>query len=312
MSLTQFSMVEELASLVKDNLPSKYLILAVEDALVNFLHDDISSDAVLELEPMNSYNRLLVHRLADIFGFAHQSIGEGEDRHLVLECCPETSMPGILVSDFLLQPGESQPPMIFDVLRRKDVTAGQSIDVVGGSSLEERKATYFAARERIFSANACGSQLIKKRPQKDPAVARRMITHALGQPNNKVIKHDLSSCDAEEYGQTANGVKTLYVDESDINSSNKLETESLSAKHPRPCTMSKVNKDSEFKVNKQPQQKYKVTLTEGGSTVETRSNDNSLRKEHIGAAKRLFANALGVNRRDVNPPKCCETKKTDC
>lgn len=33
--------VEELASLVKDNIPSKYLILAVEDALVNFLHDDI-------------------------------------------------------------------------------------------------------------------------------------------------------------------------------------------------------------------------------------------------------------------------------
>ena len=103
---------------------------------------------------MNAYNRLLLHRLADIFGyfflfsfffsfsffvsffhnlffigypdfvgrnfmliiryhyvapsslfkfeeflllfycnrFSHQSVGEGDDRHLILECCPETSM----------------------------------------------------------------------------------------------------------------------------------------------------------------------------------------------------------------------------
>lgn len=89
---------------------------------------------------MNSYNRLLLHRLADIFGyspffhhlivdllnvfchifpfffflwnnvaahmyltsvdnnillfssFSHESVGEGDDRHLILERCPETSM----------------------------------------------------------------------------------------------------------------------------------------------------------------------------------------------------------------------------
>ena len=28
-----------------------------------------SSNGTLELEPMNSYNRLLMHRLADIFGY---------------------------------------------------------------------------------------------------------------------------------------------------------------------------------------------------------------------------------------------------
>lgn len=88
---------------------------------------------------MSSYNRLLLHRLADIFGyspfldpmfcvisfplivgkimfllknvlshmfstsvgsnhimlfdrFSHESVGEGDDRHLILERCPETSM----------------------------------------------------------------------------------------------------------------------------------------------------------------------------------------------------------------------------
>ena len=28
-----------------------------------------SSDGVLELEPMNAYNRLLLHRLSEIFGY---------------------------------------------------------------------------------------------------------------------------------------------------------------------------------------------------------------------------------------------------
>ena len=64
-------MVEELAFLVKDNLPCKHLVLTMEESLVNFLQDDSSgSDGVLELEPMNSYSRLLLHRLAEIFGYS--------------------------------------------------------------------------------------------------------------------------------------------------------------------------------------------------------------------------------------------------
>ena len=94
-------MVEEFAFLVKDNLPCKHLVLLIEETFINFLQDDTSSDRILELEPMNSYNRLFLHRLADIFGFAHESIGEGDNRHLVLQRCPETSIPSILVNDIL-------------------------------------------------------------------------------------------------------------------------------------------------------------------------------------------------------------------
>ncbi|PNX85021.1 R3H domain protein, partial [Trifolium pratense] len=102
--------VEELAFLVKDNLPCKHLVLTMEERLVNYLQAEDTrevkglvnetmvinilryiSDGILELEPMNSYNRLLLHRLAEIFGFAHESAGEGEDRHLILERCPDTS-----------------------------------------------------------------------------------------------------------------------------------------------------------------------------------------------------------------------------
>ncbi|KAI3470337.1 hypothetical protein Pfo_027000 [Paulownia fortunei] len=318
MSSTQFSMVEELAFLVKDNLPCKHLILSVEDALVNFLQDDTSLDGVFELEPMNPYNRLLVHRLADIFGFSHQSVGEGEDRHLVLERCPETSMPAILVSDFLLQFDEMQSPMIFEELRRKEILPGQMNNAVSKSSFEERETTYFAARERIFSAGACETKLVKERPKKDPVVAHRMITRALGQ-TNKVMKHERSLSDTKEYGRAAKDLKIQYVDERDVSSSNELETNSLSAKHPGPCTISKVHEFSGFKLanstSKGPQQRNDITLTKGGSAAERKENnaqENYLRKEHMGAAKRLFANALGMHRRDVNLSKCDETKKTSC
>ncbi|KAF9606227.1 hypothetical protein IFM89_023810, partial [Coptis chinensis] len=66
--LLKFITVEENAFLVKDNLSCKHLILSVEEALVDFLQNDTSLDGILELKPMGSYNRLLLHLLADIFG----------------------------------------------------------------------------------------------------------------------------------------------------------------------------------------------------------------------------------------------------
>ncbi|KAL3652096.1 hypothetical protein CASFOL_001777 [Castilleja foliolosa] len=239
MSSTQFSMVEELASLVKDNLPSKHLILSVEELFINFLRDDTSLGGVLELEPMNPYNRLLVHRLADIFGFSHQSVGEGEAKHLVLERYPETSMPSILVRDFL-QFDAMQSPMIFDEPRRwMKVMPGQMNNVASRSSLEERETSYFAARERIFSADASEAKPAKERPKHDPVVARRLITRALGQPN-KEMKHEPS--------------------------------------------LSGTTENSRAATSNRPEQKV----------VKAR-DENSLRKEHVGAARRLFASALGMN-----------------
>ncbi|XP_057788820.1 uncharacterized protein LOC131005768 isoform X2 [Salvia miltiorrhiza] len=275
MTLAQFSMVEELASLVKDNYPCKHLILSVEDLLVNYLQDDTSLDGVLELEPMNSYSRLLVHRLAEIFG------------------------PGILVSDLLLQYGEMQTPMTCDVLRRKEVLPpDQKVDPVSGPSLDERETAYFAARERIFSEDACDSKLVKERPKKDPVVARRMITRALGQAD-KGTKHEL----------TKEFVQLVVEDERNIKSSNKMKINPLSEKNPRASTMPKVDRSDEFKVvdvsSKEPQHsKGRDSLAELKSDMP----DNYLRQEHMGAAKRLFANALRTHRRDVN----LSNKETGC
>ncbi|KAG8380292.1 hypothetical protein BUALT_Bualt06G0000500 [Buddleja alternifolia] len=304
MSLTEFAMVEELAFLVKDNIPCKHLILSMEDALVNFLQNDTSLHGVLELEPMNPYNRLLVHRLADIFGFSHQSVGEGEDRHLVLERCPETSMPSIFVSDLLWEFGEVQSPVISDVLRREEVIPGQRHNATSESSLEEREAAYFAARERIFRE----TKMVKQRPQNNPAVARRMITRALGKTN------EVSLSNTMEHGWIEKDRKFQCEDDGDIKSSKELDTK-LSA---RPCIMSKVHKShgsESSSTSKVAQQKNNSTQTSGVSAAERKKNnihESYSRNEHVGAAKRLFANALGIHRTDVGKSKCDETKRTNC
>jgi hypothetical protein len=80
--------IEELASLVRDNLYSKHLVLSTEEFLVTLLQhqyhedDDDEHDRdmtgthrgsvgnTIELQPTSSYNRLLLHRLADIYGYS--------------------------------------------------------------------------------------------------------------------------------------------------------------------------------------------------------------------------------------------------
>jgi hypothetical protein len=81
--------IEELASLVRDNLYSKHLVLSTEEFFVTLLqnqhHDDDDDEHdrdttgthrgtvggnTIELQPTSSYNRLLLHRLADIYGYS--------------------------------------------------------------------------------------------------------------------------------------------------------------------------------------------------------------------------------------------------
>ncbi|KAE8691120.1 Detected protein of confused Function [Hibiscus syriacus] len=239
MSVTQFAMVEELAFLVKDNLPCKHLVLSMEEAFINFLQDDASSDGILELEPMNSYNRLLLHRLADIFGFAHESIGEGEDRHLVLQRCPETSVPSILVSDILWQCDEPQSLTVSRHILTREGTAPvmetkfPSFEL----SLQAREAAYLAARERIFTMDIGEIKnltLLEQGENED----------ACSKANNNADEHiNLVVCEKNVLDETTQ---------------KKPTNASIPGR-----TRSRVNKE--------------------------------FSKEHLGAAKRMFANALGLH-----------------
>ncbi|CAN1217774.1 hypothetical protein LINPERPRIM_LOCUS1120 [Linum perenne] len=275
MSVTQFAMVEELAFLIRDNLRSKHLVLAMEDTFVNFLQHDTSSDGVLELEPMDPYNRLLLHRLADIFGFAHVSIGEGEDRHLILERCPETSIPAILVSDILIQYDEPLSNSIqHQVLRRDEATPVLQAKPPSLSTIKEREAAYLAARERIFSVDVAEMrEPVEQRPRNVPAVARRMIAHALGQkvtPTDKDVGDEQCNvCDAES--------RDLQVENKDEESSSSLHKQ--------------INSFSKLTNNK-----HESSTASPGQENRDRSRlkKEFSKEEQSRAARRMFASALGL------------------
>lgn len=184
-------MAGELAWLIKDNLPCKHLILSAEETFISFLETSFCSEDILELAPMVSYHRMLLHRLADIFGLMHESVGEGDDRHLILERCQDSSIPPILVSDILKwQYGETESPQATcQLLKRKmtlqDFQHKERTDQVPSISFQEREAAYLAARERIFSPSSSEEigepkEQVVPRPRTVPVVARRMIAHALG------------------------------------------------------------------------------------------------------------------------------------
>ncbi|KAK7376346.1 hypothetical protein VNO78_34812 [Psophocarpus tetragonolobus] len=299
MSMTQFSMVEELAFLVKDNLPCKHLVLTMEEALVNFLQDDdTSSDGILELEPMNSYNRLLLHRLAEIFGFAHESVGEGDDRHLILERCPDTSIPPILVSDILWKYDEPQSLITsHQILRRSEASpVTQTTTSSFSQSLEERRAAYLIARERIFSMNL---EEVKepgeKKPRSVPVVARRMIAHALGQRihtknendlasdsmKNKVLKEEL---DAQDKNSEESNLKKDFEESLQLRrNTNRIKNTSSS----KAVSLNKRNDQT-------PVDKDLPQFSQERKQGQSVSKDY-IKKEHVGAAKRIFAHALGVH-----------------
>ncbi|XP_009617100.1 uncharacterized protein LOC107761660 isoform X3 [Nicotiana tabacum] len=255
MSLTEFAMVEELAFLIKDNLPCKHLILSMEETLVNFLLDD--------------------------------------------------TRPSILISDLLWQYDGLQSPRAVDVIyRRKEVSAESKVEEtptpIFNISLEEREEAYLAARKRIFSGDHSEtSQCMKDRPRNDPMVARRMIAHALGQrirPSNLEIQH----ANTEECEKKAKDVN-IQDKEGRINLGKQthMEVKTPPAKYPDSGGKPKSSISSGSKTPHIKKITPKNTDGTGSSTQvkkEGKVNKESIREEHIGAAKRIFANALGFAR----------------
>lgn len=259
MTMTQFAMVEELASLIRDNLYCKHLVLSVEEALINFIHNDSNQNGLIELQPVGPYYRLLLHRLADIYGFSHESVGEGDDRHLVLERSSETAIPPILISDILWQYDGCEPPTTpsHNILRRKEVQEIQKTKTLTTSmSLEEKEAAYQAARERIFSVqdNTNNKELVIPKSRTVPVIAQRMIAHALGTK----ISSSRESPATDQMIETSEPMNSEHSKQS-------LKEKKLHHKH----------------------------------TVK-KSNPVNMEREQKGAAKRIFANALGLKSGKLN------------
>lgn len=318
MATTQFAMVEELASLIKDNLHSKHLILSTEESLIAALQqlhcrdgdgdreeEDDAADTI-ELQPAGAYHRLLLHRLAEIYGFAHESVGEGEDRHLVLQRCPETAIPSVLVSDMLWKfdcsddltsvmltrnDTDFQKPQKADVVQEavsvknshlKDNTDLKPLKqpaVLPAASLKEREAAYRAARERIFSGDdAKGNDRSHMKCRQVPVVAQRMIAHALGQ---KVQNTTETVASTESRGKQLSNGKNIPT-----HSRNNF------------CPVTPDNREvvRNGKPNSAGSNLYQTPSNQRCHTTNTRAvTAESLKKEQTGAAKRMFAHALGLS-----------------
>ncbi|XP_052170393.1 uncharacterized protein LOC127786767 isoform X2 [Diospyros lotus] len=124
-------------------------------------------DAVLELEPMSPYNRLLLHLLADIFGLSHHSVGEGDERHLLLERSPETSILPILVSDLLWQYDKLHPPTTSHQLLRRSEASPAKV---------EKSANQFSLKHMLL-----GNELAHPIKQSALRMLKKMDSKVRGQ-----------------------------------------------------------------------------------------------------------------------------------
>ncbi|WVY96882.1 hypothetical protein V8G54_029033 [Vigna mungo] len=162
-------------------------------------------------------------------------------------------------------------------------------------SLEERKAAYLVARERIFSMKL---EEVKEpgeqKPRSVPVVARRMIAHALGQRIHTKNQNGLASDSINDGSlkdelnvQDKNGeVSNLTKDSEEIlclrRNPNRLRNSSSS------------NASSHNKRNDQKPVHEELPLFSQDTTQGQTVNKDYMKKEHLGAAKRMFAHALGV------------------
>ena len=187
-------------------------------------------------------------------------------------------------------------------------------------SLEERKAAYLAARDRIFSMDLGEfNETVKQKPRSNPVVARRMIAHALGHritPHNQTAT--LGDCKGHS-GQT---------DAPDIQPGNKVEPKSPLEASQKTISLPGQNMNSYGKLksndknssgsspsksNMPPKQADKISPHVSISQNESSGNGvdkDYIKREHLGAAKRMFAHALGLQSgKDGLILKCSDIKQ---
>ncbi|XP_078433284.1 uncharacterized protein LOC144704662 isoform X2 [Wolffia australiana] len=208
---------------------------------------------------MSSYNRLMLHRLADIFGFAHESVGEGDDRHLVLQKCPDSSIPLVLISDILSDYDGYQPPTSSGFILKRASSPkeiGRKFSSLAPFlPIEERESAYDAARERIFSMDGGKwEEQVNHKPRPVPDAARRMIAHALGQRM-----------------PSSNSSEKSTVNSGEVSSNQRDGTHKGKALRTVPV-------------------KSPIKVSENRSPLET----EKLERERTRAARRFFANSLGL------------------
>lgn len=154
------------------------------------------------------------------------------------------------------------------------------------ATIEEREAAYMAARQRIFAGDADEMrEPAKERPRNDPVVARRMIAHALGQ--------NIRTPPQDEDAKNLMVMNDNKVQNNDVSNRERDKTFSTSTNQEVSAPM--VQKNGASSVQRaEPTAKLLVGKNPGRSHKGVTRNDVSTNAEHVGAAKRIFAHALGL------------------
>ncbi|MCL7031416.1 hypothetical protein MKW94_026823, partial [Papaver nudicaule] len=220
--------------------------------------------------------------------------------------------PPILVSDILWQKDEYRSPTkSHQILRRKDsLPASKTNTVSSKSSLEEREAAYSEARRRYFPEDSEIKESVTPKPRNIPVVARRMIGHALGLRVSPNSSGGVTSATHKEPGQKYQELsgRENSVGHRTLNLRNSQETaavsiQELSSQDRKIVDNSQVRhaatseRESERKIQKKPagsDKSVECVPSPNGRMGQATSTD-TLKQEHVGAAKRMFAHAMRLN-----------------
>ena len=103
------------------------LIAEISDALVRFIK---SEEAQLQLEPMNSFRRRMVHKIGTKFKLTSESTGEGINRSVSLRKTEQTEIPENIMQNIVIDRGieifYSKPGT--EIVLRKDGSFGISLN----------------------------------------------------------------------------------------------------------------------------------------------------------------------------------------
>lgn len=141
-------------------------LLKIEQELTQLVKDG-SRDAH-RFQPMTSYNRMLVHRVAAFYGCEHNIEKNEQGTGIVVSKTKNTRIPELRFNDYIKDELETSEPKKL-ILKRDSASAddpnGDGIErspdrqtgVEKGKSFEEREELYSRARARIFNQESSSS-----------------------------------------------------------------------------------------------------------------------------------------------------------
>lgn len=179
-------------------------------------------------------------------------------------------------------------------------------------SVAEREAAYLAARQRIFAAGEGGADdPLKQKPPSNPVVARRMIAHALGKTTKGTNEANRSNRENYQHIDDIDiQVKPDHATNSELDTFKDGQTLSNRRYMRGEPEFVEYDGGSLSSTSSEPTTKETDKLrstTDNFGTSE--AHKASLKKEQTGAARRMFANALGYHSgRENNPLNGSEQK----